>query len=302
MQNNNYYGSNRDTRGHYVPNQRIINDMSHFQSNVYNHYARANTIIDFNNMKVLPMTYYQNYSSNMENSNKIILPSTILSNISQYDGITYPLIFKIEGINEYFSVLDFIDDIDFIYIPMKFFEILIPTIDNDEISITVNLQLYNKPLARGTMAKIQVHDAKFIELEDYKLYLENQLQKNYSILQEGTTIEIEPHPLLGKNLKINIIKTEPEEAILITDTDLSIEFEEPLNYKSYLEEKKEKEEVYKKENDPFAYWLKRDHDYVEKNKCNHLPVPYETYVDSNGKKCIRRFLNFKPKNINLKKK
>jgi hypothetical protein len=297
MQNNNYYGSNSDNRGHYVPNRRIINDMSRFQSNVYGHYARANTTIDFNNMKVLPMTYYQNYNNSMENSNKIILPSTILSTISQYDGITYPLIFKIDGIDTYFSVLDFMDDIDFIYIPMKFFEILIPDNgnDNDEVSITVTLKLYNKPLARGNLAKIQVHDAKFIELEDYKHYLENQLQKNYSILQEGSTIEIDKHPLLGNNLKINIIKTEPEEVILITDTDLSIEFVEPLNYKSYLEEKKEKEAIYKKENDPFSYWLKRDQDYVEKNKCKHLPVPYEKYIDSNGKKCVRWFLNFKPK-------
>ncbi len=293
-----YYGSNRDQNGHYVPNQYVHQDLSHYQSNVYGYYDTADDYIEFEEIKVMPLIYFHSYSDEkynyLENSNKIILPSSILSKISSFNGINYPLIFKIDGIDDFLGVGDFIPDIDVVYVPFKIYEKL-NTEQNDNIYIETILKLYNLPIARGTKAKLQVQDAKFIEIEDYKYYLEHHLQKNYSILQENNTIEIEPHPLLnyptGKLLKINIINTEPENVILITDTDLAIEFEEPLNYQEYLDQKeteREKEnqtQTYIKE-DIFEYWNKKNEESMK--KFGYLAVP----VEITKNKQIRFYLNF----------
>jgi hypothetical protein len=295
-----YYGSNRDHSGHYVSNQYVHQDLSHYQSNVYGYYDTADDYIEFDEIKVMPLIYFHSYSDEkynyLENSNKIILPSTILSKISSFNGVNYPLIFKIDGIDDFLGVADFIPDIDVVYVPLKIYEKL-NTEQNDNIYIETILKLYNLPIARGTKAKLQVQDAKFIEIEDYKDYLEHHLQKNYSILQENNTIEIEPHPLLnyppGKLLKINIINTEPENVILITDTDLAIEFEEPLNYKEYLEEKeKEKKSQKYIGEDIFEYWHKKNEDSMK--KFGYPAVPVEK--TKNGQ--IRFYLNF---NFGLKK-
>lgn len=302
-----YYGSNRDHSGHYVPNQHQPQDLSHYQSNVYGYYNTADDYIDFEGIKVMPLIYFHSYSDEkynyLDNSNKIILPSSILSRISSFNGINYPLIFKIDDIDDFLGVADFIPDIDVIYVPFNIYTKLhTSSIENSDIYITVNLKLYNLPIARGTKAKLQVHDAKFIEIEDYKYYLEHHLQKNYSILQENSTIEIEPHPLLnyadGKMLKINIINTEPENVILITDTDLAIEFEEPLNYQEYLDIKENEKVIHNQEkennnDDMFSYWHKKNEESMK--KFGYPAVPVE--INKNNQ--IKFYLNFNFTKLNL---
>ncbi len=304
----NYYGSNQELEGHYHPNTYIPEDLSHFQSNVYGHYQNAGDSIKFDDINGIYLTYYHSYMDSQYNeldaSNKIILPQSVLNKISQYDGIAYPLIFKVEGLEDFLGVVEFDSNINEAYLPRRIFKKILRFHDFDDIDtpLYIGLELYNKPIARGTSATFKIHDAKFIEIEDYKTYLEYQLQKNYSILQEGVTIEIAPHPLLnypeGKNLKIDIIKTIPESAIMITDTDLVIEFEEPVNYKEYQQKKeheKEENELEEQllnftenvnEKSPFEYWEKREKEHLAKYKC--LPVPYEI---KNGQ--IRVYLKFR---------
>ncbi len=300
----NYYGSNQELEGHYHPNAYIPDDLSQFQSNVYGHYQQASEIIKFDDINGIYMSFFHSIMdsryNNLETSNKIILPQSVLNKISQYDGIAYPLIFKIEGLDDFLGVAEFDANIIDAYIPKRIFKKLLRFHDFDDVDFPIHLglELYNKPIARGTSATFRVHDAKFIEIEDYKSYLEYHLQKNYSILQEGFTIEIPPHPLLNytdeKNLKIDIIKTSPEQIIMITETDLAIEFQEPLNYKEYLQKKEEESHIQEQLNkfteqtsdSGFEFWEKREKEHLEKYKC--LPVPYEI---KNGK--IRMYLRFK---------
>jgi hypothetical protein len=290
----NYYGSNQELEGHYHPNTYIPEDLSHFQSNVYGHYQHAGDVIHFDNINGTFLTFYHlYYDSNyneLETGNKIILPQSVLNTISQYDGIAYPLIFKVEGLEDFLGVAEFDSNISEAYLPRRLFTKVLEhnEIDDMDTPLHLGLELYNKPIARGTAATFRVHDAKFIEIEDYKSYLEYQLQKNYSILQEGITIEIAPHPLLnyqaGENLKIDIVKTLPEKAIMITDTDLAIEFEEPLNYQEYQQQKQQEQQEQQEQQkeqkgyestgaSPFEYWEKREKEHLAKYKC--LPVPYE---------------------------
>jgi hypothetical protein len=293
----NYFGSNVDNLGHYQ-GATTQNDLSRYQPNVYGHYMRATSLISFDDIKGLPLTYYpflEKFEGNdYQFSNKIILPSKILEIIAKYDGINYPLTFRIDGIQLFLGVIDFDNTIEYAYIPNCIFEqlaILNPEMDYMNLSpVNLGLKLYNRPIARGTKAIIRSHNPRFIEIENYRDYLQSSLQY-YSMLQENTTIEIGEHPLINVPIKFDIIKTFPEKNILITDTDLEIDFEEPLGYKEYLEElekqkiQKEKERLEKererlekeklelKQKYETDYWGTREKEHIKKYKC--LPVPFE---------------------------
>lgn len=290
-----YYGSQTDANGHYVPQEHVLEDLTQFQSNVYGYYDSAPDTIPFQNIKALPLMYFHSYHldryMSLENSNKIILPHSILSEISKYDGIIYPLNFQIDGLDDILGVADFSIDIDIAYLPQRIFDKVVSLFHLTSIDepIDIPLKLFNKQIARGTRVKFQVHDAKFIEIEDYKSYLETHLQEHYSILQKNITIEIPPHFDLnysdGITFQINVVSCEPEDAIIITDTDLIIEFDEPVNYLQYMKvkekdlknEKNDKDEKNEKndtdvENPDHIDWDKREKEHLE--KFGYLPVPY----------------------------
>jgi hypothetical protein len=87
----NYYASNQELEGHYQPNAYIHEDLSHFQTNVYGHYQQAGDEIVFDDINGIYLTFFHSFMDSsyneLERSNKIILPQTILNKISQYDGI-----------------------------------------------------------------------------------------------------------------------------------------------------------------------------------------------------------------------
>jgi len=252
----NYYGSNRDTHGHYQPSvpSSSIPTLSQFQSNVYGYYNRANGVVPFDEVKGLPLTYFHSYSSpryhELEHSNKILLPSTILTKISQFDNLIYPLIFQVDGTFDLLGVAEFSEEIDIAYIPNRIFQkiLLNNGLEFIDHPISIGLKLHNQEIARGSSATLRAQDAKFIEINDHQTYLQLQLQQYYSILQEGQVLELPPPESLNYPdntfLKVDVVTTKPEPTILITDTDLSIDFEEPTNYQEYLI-KKEEERIQK---------------------------------------------------------
>jgi hypothetical protein len=234
-----------------------------------------------------------------ENTNKIFLPTTILDKIANLqDDISF-LLFQLNDSDEILSVADFIQG-DIAYVPSRF-------INSFDI-IEARIKLYNNPIEKGTYAKIRIHNSKFMKLDDYKEYLEQVLQK-YSVLSQGSIIQIDHHPLLmtqsNQNpLYITITKTEPEEVILITDTDLAIEFEE-FDDEEEDDDEDEEEDEYKKEDKKekeqgpqvdellnksgvidYDFWHKKNNEEYLKMKC--LALPYEL----KNKKISRGFINF----------
>jgi hypothetical protein len=310
---------------HYVPTQQeraAFNldhaDFTNYQENVYGFYSNVDNGLSFNNLKCLPLTYFHSYHldkyANLENSNRIILPQYILSELSKYSNIIYPLTFQIEGLDDLLGVADFISDTRIVFLPQRIFDKVISLQYHDhdnnlnkDLNTTQDLmdnhcelvlKLYNLKIPRGRMVKFQVEDAKFLEIEDCKSYLEQHLQQQFSILQKNISIEIPAHPIMNypfnKTLQINIIECQPEDAILITETDLAIEFEEPVNYKKYLKDLREIEstattDTIVSNND---YWHQRDLNYFKIH--GFLPVPYEK-----GNKSLRVRLNFNFLKFNL---
>uniref|UniRef100_A0A6C0E925 Uncharacterized protein n=1 Tax=viral metagenome TaxID=1070528 RepID=A0A6C0E925_9ZZZZ len=245
-----YYGTYRDTGGHYNPSVSGsgIPTLTHLQPNVYGYYTRANGLISFDNIKGLPLSYFHSYESQyrLEHSNKIILPSSILVELSKYDNIVYPLMFQVDGTNDILGVADFVDDIDIAYLPNRIFNKMIINFGINDVKdirepISIGLKLHNQEIARGVHTILRAHDAKFLEIDDHQSYLQMHLQQFYSILQEGEILELPAPDFLGypENtfLKIDVLKTKPESTILITDTNLIIDFEEPINYTEYFERK-----------------------------------------------------------------
>ena len=75
------------------------------------------------NIKVLPYTFYNNYTKYRNNGNKIICPKFILYEISNYENVCFPITIKIK--DTFLGVLEFVDFIDAIYIPNNIFYSLV---------------------------------------------------------------------------------------------------------------------------------------------------------------------------------
>lgn len=204
----------------------------------FNSYPISNDLTNANfELKAYPLVFYHNYNEKnyLENTNKVLLPLTILNKINRYsDNITGNIIFELKGNSDItfnVSVDDFIDDIDDMYMSLHIMDILLL---NDGDSIQLNL----KNISIGNKITLQPHTSDLLEMEDYKTFLEQQLNTNYDILTIGDTISL---PFSNKQIYFNIIECLPDDTICIKNTDLQVEFTEPLDYPEYLEKKKQME-------------------------------------------------------------
>ena len=203
----------------------VVNNInySNFQDN-YNQFYQSLPLDKTFSFKCLPLIFYNKYDdvSFLENSNKIILPKEVLYDLSKYDNIKYPMRFKINDSNIVFSVHDFLEGIDSIYMPND----LINAFDLKD-DIECKLELYNEDVDTGTKIVLKPHTSNFLEIEDHKSVLENHLMKAYDTIVEGQTISI---PYFDTKICIDVIKCEPSITISLIDTDLVVDFEQPYDY------------------------------------------------------------------------
>jgi len=198
-----------------------MNSLFRYQDNINNVSLEAPETIDFS-FKCFPLIYCENETQYLECSNKIILPSTILREISKYTEIEYPLHFKINGSEILFTPSEFKEFNEGVFIPQHFIENL-----KIEIGSMINLTLLNYKIDKGKFIKIKPHTSNFLEIMDPKHFLENHLTKRYTTLTKGQTIII---PIENSNMLIDILECEPSETISIIDTDLEVDFEAPWDY------------------------------------------------------------------------
>ena len=198
-------------------------DFSRYQENINSPWKQAPKEINID-MKVMPLIYYPEYDllPDLKFSNKIIVPSRILDEISKYEGILYPLHFKINDSEMVFTPFDFKDTIEHVYVPEKMFTNLQLNFDG-----LINLTLQNTELCKGSKIILKPHTSNFLEIHDHKSFLETILVANYTTLMEGQTITVN---YLDSEIDIDVIKCEPEKLISIVDTDLEVDFEQPYDY------------------------------------------------------------------------
>ncbi len=159
-------------------------------------------------------------------SNKVILPASILKTLMDTSGNTVhsPIAFLLcQGEREIISVgvEEFSAPEGYIYIPSFIMETYwLPY----ETEVTVHYRRVEK----GTKISMEPHTTAFIDSQaKEKTFLENYLKKCYPVLSAGTTILIQKE---DKEYYINITETVPTAIISTLDTDLEVEFKEPLDY------------------------------------------------------------------------
>lgn len=183
------------------------------------------------------LSMFVNYDKykHLENSDKILIPQSIMMKInSQTSELPKQLIFSIKKMifdessmfyaNECkCQLFEFIEGIDNVYIPSRIMQSLWLQ-ENDLVS----LEYISYPIPMGKKIVLKPHTSDFLEILDTKDFLENGLNKNYSILNQNDTISI---PYQDKLMYFDVLKTEPNSTILISDTDLEVDFEAPFDYK-----------------------------------------------------------------------
>jgi len=179
-------------------------------------------------LKVRPLAFHPSFSKDHLNAGgKVILPQSVLREVMDISGneISSPIVFTImkEG-EELISVgvEEFSSPKDYIYIPNFIMEqYWLP----HESEVTLR---YDKVVGKGTMVELEPHSMTFIDSDaKEKEYLESYISKHYPVLRKGSTILIKEN---GEEYYINIKNTAPTPIILTVDTDLTVEFAQPLDY------------------------------------------------------------------------
>lgn len=175
------------------------------------------------------------YEKNSENNytSKVLLPHHILQDLDRFN-IPPPYVFEISHENGVYkttcSVLDFQLEDDEIIIPSWMFEQLC-------LDTASKVFLKQIELEKGEGVKLLPHSVDFLELDNHKKELEKTLQ-NYHVLSYGDEILLYFEEI-GK-CRFTITKIYPEnlDSIYIVDTDLNVEFDEPLGFKEKIEAEK----------------------------------------------------------------
>ena len=100
---------------------------------------------------------------------------------------------------------------------------------------TVNIELVSPP--DGSFIKIRPHKTEFIELTNPKAVMEKILSRDYQVLTEGHTIQLN-YTDLNKVFEIDIVETKPSSTIKIVDVNLEVDFDTPLDYVEPVKEEK----------------------------------------------------------------
>lgn len=163
---------------------------------------------------------YDEYTE-LRHSNKVLMPKSLLNELSVYDNLKYPLTLKIK--NTIMGIYEICENIDGIYIP----DYICEKIDLIEPCM-IDIEILNTEFPKATFLKLKPYSSIFYDIQDTKGFLENGLKKNYTHIEENTIIELIYE---NKLLKFDIIETQPKGLISLNETNVEVDFEEAHDYK-----------------------------------------------------------------------
>ncbi|GAB7343791.1 hypothetical protein MBLNU457_1764t1 [Dothideomycetes sp. NU457] len=164
---------------------------------------------------------------------KVFLPASALDKLTTLH-ITYPMLFElINGAKQkrtHSGVLEFIAEEGRCYLPYWLMQTL-------ELEPGDLLQIKSTDLPPGTYIKLQPQSPNFLDISDPKAVLENAF-RNFSCLSLNDIFTFSYNDTIY-SIKVLSIKPENESnAISVQETDLSVDFEEPVGYKEEMERRK----------------------------------------------------------------
>lgn len=172
------------------------------------------------------------YSRDNQNNfgGKVMLPQSVLEDLVILQ-VQPPYIFEIahtDGVMKtHCGVLEFTADETTVTVPNWMYEQLVmDSIEEVEIKFTV--------IPVGNFVKLLPHSTDFLEIENPKIELEHCL-RNYQVLTLGDEVLLRFEEYGPMRFTVKEIEPSLENAIYIVDTDLSVDFCEPLGFKEKVE-------------------------------------------------------------------
>ena len=217
------------------------------QDNIYEFYEHLDDNLEIQ-IECLPLCFYYNYDKikYYENSKRVLLPKYILRQLSKYENIVFPINIKVTNqsasISKYVTVLEFIPDIEHMYLSNNMFNSLL-LVENDIVSF----EILNEPLPIATSIKIKPHTNNFALIENKKSYLEANFKNLFGIIEKGDTITT---PYLSEKISIDILECEPSNIVSmieIEELEVNIETSYEFDNIQKLKEEQEKKELERKE-------------------------------------------------------
>lgn len=118
------------------------------------------------------------------------------------------------------GVLDFTGQEDICYLPLHMFNRLCLT-----EGMTVNIR--NVYLEKGKFIKFRPHKTEFVMNPNPKVILENAL-RSYVCISKKDTITVQFNK---KNYLIDVVECKPKDTISLTNVDIEVDFDTPLDFK-----------------------------------------------------------------------
>ena len=165
-------------------------------------------------------------SNDIKYGGRIILPQIVLEKCTTRANMPFPLIFKLKlnneevccGVHSFEAKPGEVFITDWIKNALKI---------QDYKQVTkIEVWALTKPTPKGTSALFQAQSMDFLDFTNPKAILERSL-RSYTCLGKDQIITIWHN---NKVLRLKICKSEPQELILITDCDLSVDFMAPPGY------------------------------------------------------------------------
>ena len=206
-ENNSSHGENED------PIQR----QSLFQENLFEPYLNFSNDLDIE-LIVNPLIFYHDYDkfTYYDNGKKVLAPKFLLHRLSQYNNIEYPIHIKIN--NTIFTVHEFVEDIDCIYIPTPiFYNIYLEENTLHPVTIMKNIP------PKATYLKMKPMSEELYSIKNIKQYFEIHFTKLYASLHKHEIIKV---PYLRSYIEFKVTDCKPENLVSINEIEeLELEFE-----------------------------------------------------------------------------
>ena len=206
------------------------NNLSLYQDNVNLPYKNFSEDLELF-YKVNPLIFHYDFESYKYYNigKKVLAPKSLLCDLSKYDNLEYPIHIKIN--NNIFTILDFIDNIDCIYVPTENFYSL-----GFEENMTQVVTIVKEIPPKASFLKIKPNSEKFYSVPDIKKYLEVHFNKLYLIVSKDEVLKV---PYYEELLEITITDCKPENTVSLNEIEeLEIDFEPLVDVNKIDEESK----------------------------------------------------------------
>ena len=172
-------------------------------------------------------TQPEELTKRLRSSNKILLPPSVLYELNQQQDLSDNIMFfKVSNKEMQFGIVCGVHEFS---APPGICHVPFHIMNNIGIREGQEVEIEKICLVQGTYMKLRPHKTEFINLSNPKAVLERIMSRDYPVVSQGQTIELNYKDLDCK-YRIDIVETNPAEIISIVNTDINIDFDQPLDY------------------------------------------------------------------------